>query len=282
MRKHRMFWLVWLVAIATQIAGCATAPHSADVGAKNDATLEAQFQQAEQQRAGRTEGQIIFAGFAMNSTSKAFRSDIFTAEAFVKRVDPKAIVFKLDNPALGDAPIWPLATPENLVSTLAKVSALARPQDKVIILMTTHGQVNSLSLNLSNQLHLSLNSDVMQRLLYGLRNKPTLLILSACYSGSFIEPLASPNRIILTAAAKDRSSFGCNFDSKNTFFVKALLGQPTTAQDNLGEMMSRAKVEVDRLEKAMRLSPPSLPQSSVGKQVESWANQPLKNWLTSP
>ena len=41
------------------------------------------------------------------------------------------------------------------------------------------------------------------RWLEPLGDRPTLLVISACHSGSFIDPLRKPNRIILAAAAKD-------------------------------------------------------------------------------
>jgi hypothetical protein len=280
MNSRRIFVLAWVMAIAAAIGGCATSPYEGDGKTKSDAMLQAQFQQAEQQRAGRTEGQIIFAGFAMNSKSKAFRNDVLAAEKFVKNIDPNAIVFKLDNPAWGQGMVWPYATAENIVTTMGKVTALARPQDKVVILMSTHGNVDLLSINFDEKYYPHIDSKLMQRMLFGLRGKPTLLILSACYSGSFVQPLAAPNRIILTASAKDRNSFGCNFHSDNTFFVRALLNQPTDIKKTLVQMTSDAQKEVDRLEKAMKLSPPSLPQVSVGPMVESWANRPLADWLT--
>src|SRR5450432_829432 len=39
--------------------------------------------------------------------------------------------------------------------------------------------------------------------------RPTVVIISACFSGVFVPALAGPNRMVLTAARPDRSSFGC-------------------------------------------------------------------------
>jgi hypothetical protein len=54
--------------------------------------------------------------------------------------------------------------------------------------------------------------------------KPTVAIISACYSGIFLEQgMEQPNRIILTAARRDRTSFGCSADEIYTYYDKCLL-----------------------------------------------------------
>ncbi|HEX2582387.1 MAG TPA: C13 family peptidase [Dongiaceae bacterium] len=53
---------------------------------------------------------------------------------------------------------------------------------------------------------------------------PTVVIVSACFSGVFADtPMAAPNRIILTAARADRTSFGCSAEEKYTYYDDCLL-----------------------------------------------------------
>lgn len=52
---------------------------------------------------------------------------------------------------------------------------------------------------------------------------PSVIVLSACYSGVFIPFLASDNRMIFTAARPDRPSFGCGVDYMYTFFDQCFL-----------------------------------------------------------
>src|SRR5690242_16475862 len=40
-------------------------------------------------------------------------------------------------------------------------------------------------------------------------NRPSVIVMSSCYSGQFVAPLSAPNRIVMTAARPDRTSFGC-------------------------------------------------------------------------
>ena len=43
--------------------------------------------------------------------------------------------------------------------------------------------------------------------------RPTVIVISACFSGVFVDGLAASNRMILTAARRDRSSFGCGAEA---------------------------------------------------------------------
>ncbi|MBX4389770.1 C13 family peptidase, partial [Mycobacterium tuberculosis] len=45
-----------------------------------------------------------------------------------------------------------------------------------------------------------------------------LLIVSACYSGVFVPVLSGPQSAVVSAAASDRSSFGCAAENDWTFF----------------------------------------------------------------
>ena len=48
---------------------------------------------------------------------------------------------------------------------------------------------------------------------------PTIVVVSACCSGSFATgKMAKPNRIVLTAARNDRPSFGCQVRRIYNFF----------------------------------------------------------------
>lgn len=274
--------LISIVIMATLFfTGCASSPYKGDGKTSSDALLKLQFELAEKQRIDKPEGRLILAAFAMHSQSKAFRNDVVTAEKKVLSLDPNAIIFKLNNPAFGQDADWPYATTENIAQVLKKVGAMARPQDKVVVLMSTHGHVDVLSVNFGAQYYPHVNAKVLNQWLNDLRGKPTLLLLSACYSGSFLHALSGPSRVILTAAAKDRTSFGCQFHSSNTYFVDALLNQQALPDSTLEQLMAQAQVDIDKKERAQKLSPPSLPQISIGTAAKAWANQPLKEWIVT-
>ena len=289
-RPNQLRRLCLTLCAAILLAACATSPYSKDIKSRSDALLTQQIEEAKAAMAG-TAGmagmaqdaaqRLLFAGVAMNDQTTAFRNDVLLAESVARRVDPKAIVFKLVNPVPGQDADLPYATRENIANVLQKLSELARPQDKVIVLLSSHGADGFLSVQAGKQpLGIASVSDV-RRWLEPLGDKPTLLIISACHSGSFIDPLRKPSRIILAAAAKDRSSFGCEPKSDNTFFIKELLRQPALLDLSTREMMRQATLGVTELEKKMKLSPPSSPQYFYGVGVEDWSNQAVGRWLES-
>jgi len=96
--------------------------------------------------------------------------------------------------------------------------------------------------------------------------RPTVVVVSACFSGAFIPPLSSPDRAVLTAARPDRTSFGCGESDRYTFFDTCVLAELARAHDfaALGEAVQAcvAKRETD-----LGASPPSEPQVWVGPQL---------------
>lgn len=99
-------------------------------------------------------------------------------------------------------------------------------------------------------------------------NRPTVAVISACYSGVFAPALAGPDRLVLTAARRDRSSFGCGEDDRYPFFDGCLLRTLPSAADFIA-LAERTRACVRRREHETGMSPPSEPQISVGR---SFAN----------
>jgi len=94
--------------------------------------------------------------------------------------------------------------------------------------------------------------------------KPTVVVMSACFSGVFVPALKGDNRLILTAARRDRSSFGCSESDKYPFFDTCMLKVLPGAGGflDLGPALRICVAEREREEEA---SPPSMPQTWVGK-----------------
>jgi len=93
---------------------------------------------------------------------------------------------------------------------------------------------------------------------------PTILVLSGCYTGTFLrDPLRGPHRIILTAAAADRPSFGCRPGAHYTFYDGCFLQAFPRARtwQALHQAVSRCVAAAER-----RLgAPPSRPQAFFGR-----------------
>lgn len=95
--------------------------------------------------------------------------------------------------------------------------------------------------------------------------QPTVVIASGCYSGIFASepPMPAPNRTILTAARRDRPSFGCNAHLQYTIFDKCVLDSLDRGESWSG-VMDKTRACVSGNEFDMRVAAPSEPQLSVG------------------
>jgi hypothetical protein len=103
-------------------------------------------------------------------------------------------------------------------------------------------------------------------------NRPTVVIASGCFSGSFAEGavMPGPNRTILTAARDDRPSFGCNASLQYTVFDRCILesldrGTPWPA------VMAKTRACVNANERQLHVGAPSEPQMSIGEAIQNLA-----------
>ena len=96
--------------------------------------------------------------------------------------------------------------------------------------------------------------------------RPTVVILSACFSGAMLPPLERPNRMILTAARRDRTSFGCGQSDRYPYFDQCVL-ESWGASGSFPELANRARACVAAREKAEQLTPHSEPQLWIGSKA---------------
>lgn len=250
--------------------------------AHHSVSLASQHEQARgaADKAGRH--RFVLAGAAMDASSTAFVGDVKLVEQAFRAQAPGAIPLHLANGLRRQA--GPEATARSMrqMFTFAGtlVSGDAAPGSLVVVLLTSHGHVGYLSA----ARHVGDNSSVhvseLREWLAPLGDTtPTLLILSACYSGSLIPLLEQPNRIIVTAASERTSSFGCEPESRNTFFVDALFGEGLDVALNIEQWFARGARRVAEREKAMQLLPPSNPQLWVGDKVKALARKPWREVL---
>jgi hypothetical protein len=102
----------------------------------------------------------------------------------------------------------------------------------------------------------------------GCGEAPTVVIISGCYSGIFAQPpMTRPNRIILTAAREDRSSFGCGARFQYTFYDRCLLrGMDHAATWQAAYDTIRSCVAARESAQSFQ---PSGPQVWIGEEVAS-------------
>jgi hypothetical protein len=144
----------------------------------------------------------------------------------------------------------------------AMQSVASRAKDGCLIYFTSHGTPTGMVMGdaiLSPaQMH-----DMVQD---ACGERPSVIVMSACYSGLFVPALQGTNRVIMTAARPDRTSFGCGEMDQHTFFDDCFLRAMPMAGDfpGLGSLVQQC---VSERETQMKATPPSEPQLSVGPGV---------------
>jgi hypothetical protein len=100
-------------------------------------------------------------------------------------------------------------------------------------------------------------------------NKPTVVLVSACFSGQFItQEIKGPNRIIMTAAIHNRPSFGCSPDTTYTYWDGCMI-EEWNRSNTWYDLSSRVRQCIARKETQAGV-PSSFPQSYFGEKTKNW------------
>jgi hypothetical protein len=169
----------------------------------------------------------------------------------------------------GPSPL-PMGSPINFEAALARIAEVMDPAEDVLILYTTsHGAPFGIFYNDGNEGYGAISPTRLSRLFDAHRIHRRLLIVSACYSGVFVPVLAGPQTAIFSAAASDRSSFGCVAENDWTFFGDAFINRALRKPQPLANAASEAATMIAAWEKQGKLEP-SRPQHSLGVEVSKW------------
>jgi hypothetical protein len=170
----------------------------------------------------------------------------------------------------GNAP----GTPQDLALALRRVAQIMDPQEDVLLLYSTSHGVPDRGLVFRDVTRGTglIGAADLGELLDSLAFKNRLLILQACYSGQFVPVLENPGTIVATAAAADRSSFGCQAGNDWTYFGDALVNHALRQPLPLDIQFRRAKALIAAAEEREHLLA-SNPQVVIGSETSGWVNQ---------
>ncbi len=156
----------------------------------------------------------------------------------------------------------PLATPDNLERVLQHLGKLIDAQrDTLFLYLSSHGEKGALTIGLPGLGVAHLTPEQLRTMLDGSGIRNRVVVVSACYSGSFVPVLASPTTLVITAARADRTSFGCSDKRRWTYFGDAYFNHALRP-----EAFARAKRLIGLWEAREKLTP-SLPQMAGGEAL---------------
>jgi hypothetical protein len=143
-----------------------------------------------------------------------------------------------------------------------------QPGDGCLVFVSSHGNDYGLVMKADEEEYAYLTPTRLAGILTRhCGDRPTVAILSGCHTGTFLTPqMQRENRIILTAARHDRTSFGCSSDYLFTYFDECLL-EALKESGTWAAIFTRTRDCVGRKESVMQITP-SLPQAYFGEEVK--------------
>ena len=213
---------------------------------------------------------VFFVGFAGYGEERVFAEEVkFAAGRVAARFGSGQRSLLLINDRR-DITTHPLATHDNLRYALREVGRRMNPDHDVLFLvLSSHGARNAM-IEVSNvgAEPVGLGAGTLLDMLADAGIRQRVIVVSACFSGAFIEPLANNHSIVITASSKSRTSFGCSDDRDLTYFGEAFFRDALPATRSLRDAFEIARRQIRAREKAERFTS-SQPQSYFGPILET-------------
>lgn len=218
---------------------------------------------------------MYFLGFAAYGRQDVFMKEVqFARDMFDARFATGGRSFVLvNNHKVADK--IPMASVTNLEQTLNHLSGVMnREQDILFMYLSSHGsKQHVLDVSLPgvplNDLPAKRLADLIKQ--SGIKWK--VLVISACYSGGFIEALKDDTTMIMTSARADHVSFGCSDEAEFTYFGEALLKDTISTAPGFVSAFKQAK-ELIRVRENKENYDHSDPQlwttTAIEKKLQQW------------
>jgi hypothetical protein len=210
---------------------------------------------------------VFFVGFAGDGDQSIFKREaVFAQSVFADHFGSADRSVELIND-VEDRDSYPLATVSGLSDTLKLLTQRMDPEQDVLVLMlTSHGSRDGVAVANGKLPLLQLGPTELRQALDEAGIKWRVIIVSACYSGVFIEALKTETTFIATASDAEHSSFGCADDRDLTYFGEAFLKDAMPTTPSLESAFKKATDLIQQRESAEHLEH-SNPQIFVGSAI---------------
>ncbi len=211
---------------------------------------------------------VVFAPYA--SENVFLNESKMVSDVLTTRFDAAGRIVPLVNHTSTTATLaW--ATPLNLERSLQAIAQkMDKDNDVLLVYMTSHGASDfklasshwPLSVDQLTPTGLAAMLDTA-----GIRHR--VLIISACYAGGWIPPLANDYSLVMTAADATHTSYGCGHKSELTYFGRALFDEQLRKTYSFEEAFKKAVPIIEQREKDGRKTDGfSNPQIKMGAQIK--------------
>jgi hypothetical protein len=205
---------------------------------------------------------VSVVSFGLFGDQGVFRSEATgAAQVVASRFGSGPINVQYNSKKGGGATIQALA-----MALQAAANGMDAENDVLFLILTSHGSRAGLAVKAGRLTQLLTPLSLADMLaLTGVRHK--VVVISACYSGVFIPPLANPNVLVITAADADHPSFGCRDNAKWTYFGDAFFNVALRKAKGLKDAFVVARALVQKRELREHFEP-SNPLTAGGANLQ--------------
>ncbi len=215
------------------------------------------------------QGRVYFLGFAGDGQERVFAEEIkLAAQRVSERYGSSTRSVLLLNDRR-DLTTWPLASRSSLRYALGEIArVMNRDEDVLFLALSSHGARDAtISVSNTGMTEEGLSAGTLADLLEESGIRWRVIVVSACFSGTFVKPLADNHTIVITAAAKNRASFGCSDQRDLTYFGEAFYRDALPRSPDLRVAFEAARNDIRQRERDEKFTP-SQPQGYFGPLME--------------
>jgi len=205
---------------------------------------------------------VVVAAFGLYGDQGVFESEANSAARIVAdRFGSSSVIVRANTKHRDDANL------ETVAAALQSASkAMDVDNDILLLILTSHGAQAGLEVKAGTRQE-TLSPLSLVTVLNDTHVRRRVVIISACYSGVFIRPLADPDTLVITAADADHTSFGCKNGNDWTYFGNAFFNTALRHASDLRDAFSQASSLIRKRERQHGLTP-SNPQIAGGENIE--------------
>lgn len=222
---------------------------------------------------------VYFVGVAGDGSQDVFLRELHLARNHLATrfgASLRTVLLINNRATVGETPLATAATLQMVLNGIAE--RMDPDQDLLFLYLTSHGsEDHELVIRLGDLPLREVSAGTLGRILAQSDIPFRVVAVSACYSGGFVEHLADERTLVLTAARKDRNSFGCGDDEEMTYFGRALFEYALPVAGSLGQAFEIARREVTAWEVRDGYTP-SEPQWAGAAEVETRFGEWFASW----
>jgi hypothetical protein len=211
---------------------------------------------------------LYFVGFAGDGSEHEFFNEVRYARNLLDRrfnTAGRSVMLVNSYDTVDDLP---LANAHNLEAVLQGLAQrMDKEHDVLFLFLSSHGAEDHwLEVSLDPMQMNDLKAETLKEMLdnSGIRNR--VIVVSACYSGGFLDVLKDDNTLVLTASRRDHVAYGCGDVTEYTFFGEAYFVKALEHSNSFINAFAEARGRIADREHSEGMDP-SGPQISVGRNI---------------